>query len=233
MIIRRLGSQILRVAIRRSGPELRGWGTAMLNEMDAIENDWAALRWAIGGAASLFRGFELPISDVSEVPQRFERVQNTIRRAHVVGYLACFLVMAGFSHYLVIFPNIGERVGCVLTILGAGLIAAQLHSNNARRRRAASHGDGSAAMDRYRVVLEHMRDFHRGPWFWSRMIACLPGPLLFFYASHRTHPEPLGSFLVGIIGFLVLCIIAIPLNLNRSRKFQRELDRLDDLRKRL
>ena len=63
MIIRRLGSQILRVAIRRSGPELRGWGTAMLNEMDAIENDWAALRWAIGGAASLFRGFELPISD--------------------------------------------------------------------------------------------------------------------------------------------------------------------------
>ena len=94
-----------------------------------------------------------------------------------------------------------------------------------------SNGDGSAAMDRYRVVLEHMRDFHRGRWFWSRMITFLPGPLLFAYAFHRTHPEPLGSFLVGIVSFLVLGVIAIPLNLNRSRKFQRELDRLDDLRK--
>jgi hypothetical protein len=205
----------------------------MLNEMDAIENDWAALRWAIGGAASLFRGFELPISDVSEVPQRLERVQNTVRRAHVIGYLASCLVMAGFSHYLVIFPNIGERVGCMFTILGAGLIAVQLHSNNVRRRRAASHGDCSTAIDRYRVVLEHMRDFHGGTWFWSRMMAILPGPLLFAYSFHRTHPEPLGSFLVGIIGFLGFGIIAIPLNLNRSRKFQRELDRLDDLRKRL
>src|SRR5215469_9998105 len=233
MMIRRLGSQILRVAIRRAGPELRGWGKAMLNEMDAIENDWAALRWAIGGAASLFRGFELPISDVAEVPERFERIQNTVRRAHVVGYLACFLVMAGFSHYFVIFPNLGERVGCVLTILGAGLLAVQLYSNHVRRRRAASHGDCSTAMDRYGVLLEHMRDFHRGTWFWSRMIAILPGPLLFAYAFHRTHPEPLASFLVGFIAFLVFGILAIPLNLNRSRKFQRELDRLDDLRKRL
>lgn len=232
MMIRRLGSQILRVAIRRAGPELRGWGEAMLNEMDAIESDWAALRWAIGGAASLFRGFELPISDVSEVPERFERVQNALRRKYNIAYLACFLVMAGFSYYLVIFPNIGERVGCVLTILGAALLAVQLHSNDARRRRAASPGDGSAAMDRYRGALEHMRDFHRGRWLWSRMIAFL-GPLLFAYAFHRTHPEPIGSFLAVIIGFLVLGIVAIPLNLNRSRKFQRELDRLDDLRKRL
>ena len=154
-----------------------------------------------------------------------------IGRSHVIGYLACFLVMAGFSYYLVIFPNIGERVGCVLTILGAGLAAVQLHLNTARRRAAVSNGDGSAAMDRYRVVLEHMRDFHRGRWFWSRMITFLPGPLLFAYAFHRTHAEPLESFLAGIVGFLVLGVIAIPLNLNRSRKFQRELDRLDDLRK--
>lgn len=232
MMIRRLGSQILRVAIRRAGPELRCWGEAMLNEMDVIESDWAALRWAIGGAVSLFRGFELPISDVSEVPERFERVQNALRRKYNIAYLACFLVMAGFSYYLVIFPNIGERVGCVLTILGAALLAVQLHSNDARRRRAASPGDGSAAMDGYRGALEHMRDFHRGRWLWSRMIAFL-GPLLFAYAFHRTHPEPLGSFLAVIIGFLVLGIVAIPLNLNRSRKFQRELDRLHDLRKRL
>jgi len=204
----------------------------MRNEMDAIENDWAAFRWAIGGAASLFRGFELPIRDVSEVPQRLERLQSTMRRQHVGGYLVCFLVMAGFSYYLVIFPNIGERVGSVLTILGAGVSAVQLHENNARRRRAAvSNGDSSAAPDRYQSVLQHMRDFHRGTWFWSRLIAILPGPLLFAYAFHRTHPEPLGSFLAGIVGFLVLGIIAIPLNLNRSRKFQRELDRLNDLRK--
>lgn len=229
MNMRRLGSQLLRVAIRRTRPELRAWGRAMLNEMDAIENDWAAFRWAIGGAVSLFRAFELPISDISEVPQRLESLQNTMRRQLGIGYLGCLLVIGGFAHAFVTFPSIGERVGSVVTILGAGFIALQIHWNSSRRRAAASHGDASAAIHRYRVVLQHLRDFHRGTWFWSRLIVFLPGPLLFAYEFHRNHPEPLKSFLLVIIVFLGLGIAGIPLNLNRSRKFQRELDRLNNL----
>src|SRR5579859_7127266 len=31
------------------------WGLAMLHELDAVEGDWAALRWACGGVFALMR----------------------------------------------------------------------------------------------------------------------------------------------------------------------------------
>ncbi len=201
----------------------------MLNETDAIENDWAAFRWAVGGARALFRGSELPISDASEIPKGLEHLQNTTRRRQRAGYLACGFVIAGFSYYFAIFPNIAERIGCVLTVLGSGFLAVQLYLNHARRRAAASERGSPAVIDRYREVLQHMRDFHRGTWFWSRMIIFLPGPLLFMYGFHRAHPEQ--NVLGVVIAFLVFGVLAIPLNLGLSRKFQRKIDQLDNLRK--
>lgn len=55
--------------------------------------------------------------------------------------------------------------------------------------------------------------------------------MLFMYGLRRVNPDP--GFLFEIIAFLVFAILAIPLNLNLSRKFQREIDRLDKLRKQL
>lgn len=231
MNIRRVGVAILRVAVRRAPPELRPWANAMLNEMDAIENDWVAFRWAVGSATALFRPCELPINDVSEIPKRLDHFEATTRRWQRSGYLVCLVVIGGFAYYLAIFPNILERIGCVLTILGSGFLAVQLYWNYVRRREAASGSSSSAVMDRYRAVLEHRRDFHRGAWFWSRIIIFLPGPMLFMYGLRRVNPDP--GFLFEIIAFLVFAILAIPLNLNLSRKFQREIDRLDKLRKQL
>ena len=231
MNLRPLGISILKSAMRRAAPELQQWGDAMLNEMDAIESNWTAFRWALGSAAVLYRGCEVPINDACEIPRRLEHLQETTRRRNRAGYLACFAVIAGFVYYFGIFPDIGERIGCVVTVLGAGFLAIQLYLNHLRRKAAASGGDSSAAIDRCRAVLQHLRDFHRGTWFWSRMIIFLPGPLIFMYAFHRIHPDR--GFLAVAIAFLAFGLLAIPLNLGLARKFQREIERLENLRKHL
>jgi hypothetical protein len=231
MNIRTIGTSILKAAVRRASPEIEQWGTAMLNEMEAIENDWAAFRWALGSAAALFRGLEVRINDSSEIPGRLEHLQECTRRWQRAGYLVCFVVIGGFAYYFAIFPNIVERIGCALTILGSGFMAGQLCWNYVRRRAARSDSGSSAVIDQYRAVLQHRRDFHRGTWFWSRMIIFLPGPMLCMYGLRRADPGP-GSLFV-IIVFLVFAIMAIPLNLGLSRKFHREIERVDNLRKQI
>jgi hypothetical protein len=41
--------------IRHSPAQYREWGLAMLRETDFVENDWSALRWALGSMVALCR----------------------------------------------------------------------------------------------------------------------------------------------------------------------------------
>lgn len=203
----------------------------MLNEMNAIENDWTAFRWAAGGAVSLFRPFELPISDATEIPQRLDTLQKKMRRSLALGYFACLFVGVGFARFFVVSSTSLERLGCALTIFGSAFLAFQLWLNHVRRHNASTQTDPKPAIDSYESVLRHMRDFHRGAWFWSRMILFVPGPILFYLGVRAAHPEISGSFVNGFIVFVSISLFAIPLNLRRSHKFEREIERVDAFRK--
>ena len=52
---RKFASALLKTALRHSCAESRCWGEAMLRELDFVESDWAALRWALGGSTALLR----------------------------------------------------------------------------------------------------------------------------------------------------------------------------------
>jgi hypothetical protein len=52
---RNLGAQLLRAALRLAPEESREWALAMIRELEFIENDWAALFWAMGSAAAILR----------------------------------------------------------------------------------------------------------------------------------------------------------------------------------
>ena len=67
MTIRGLASAIIATVIRRASPAAREWGAAMLREMDFIESDWSALLWALGSVTVLFKRWEAPMTDPSEV----------------------------------------------------------------------------------------------------------------------------------------------------------------------
>jgi hypothetical protein len=51
---RKFASGLLRAVARRAPSGSREWAAAMLRELDFIENDWAALLWALGSAAAIF-----------------------------------------------------------------------------------------------------------------------------------------------------------------------------------
>jgi hypothetical protein len=54
-VARRLASRLLRAVAQHSSSENQDWAKAMLREMDFIENDWAALFWALGSTTAIFR----------------------------------------------------------------------------------------------------------------------------------------------------------------------------------
>jgi tetratricopeptide (TPR) repeat protein len=52
---RRAANWLMRFARRITPPDQTDWARAMQSELDHVEGDWAALRWAVGGASVLAR----------------------------------------------------------------------------------------------------------------------------------------------------------------------------------
>jgi hypothetical protein len=89
----------------------------------------------------------------------------------------------------------------------------------------------SACAASSRTELERQRDFHRDIWFWSRLVIIVPGYILFLIGFAMAYPE-LARGLAAIAGaFIVFGILAVPINLKLSRKYQRQIDELDALPK--
>jgi putative effector of murein hydrolase LrgA (UPF0299 family) len=53
--IRRLATRVIEVVVRHSPPDAQSWGSAMLREMDFVEDDWSAALWALGSTTTLCR----------------------------------------------------------------------------------------------------------------------------------------------------------------------------------
>jgi hypothetical protein len=87
-----------------------------------------------------------------------------------------------------------------------------------------------SSIDFYRAALQRQRDFHSGIRFWSRIAMVTPGPFVFLYGA-GIGPELAKEYYAPILIFVAGIIAAIPLNLRRARKFQRQIDELDALRK--
>jgi hypothetical protein len=54
-ISRRTASRLLHFIVRHSPEPSRSWAGAMLREMDFMDDDWAALVWALGSATAICR----------------------------------------------------------------------------------------------------------------------------------------------------------------------------------
>ena len=229
MTIRGLASAILTAAVRRASPTVREWGAAMLREMDFVESDWAALLWALGSVPVLFKHSEAPMSDPSAVFLRAQTLMKEIRRRTLMGYGACIIVTGYFASFIFV-PNPLQRIGCCLAIPATLYLAYQLY---ARRPGNLPLESGSAAYpDSYRAELERQRDFHRGIWLWSRLAIIFPSYMLFSIGFAMAHPELGRWFEVAITASLIILgIVAVPLNLRLSRKYQRQIDELDALPK--
>jgi hypothetical protein len=229
MKIRRLASAVLTTAIRHTSPRVREWGNAMLREMDFIENDWAALFWALGSATALFKKLEAPMSEPSDIFSKTQALLRTIHRRTVVGGVACFIGVLSFGSFVFIFRSTLLQIGASLTVLATLYFAYQLYERHGGK--LPSDASSPAIRDFYQEELERQRDFHRGIWFWSRLVTLVPGYFLFCMGAARAHPEVAWVMVADMVCFIVLCILAVRLNLRCSRKYQRQIDELNSLAK--
>jgi hypothetical protein len=229
MTVRQLASTILRFSIRHASPKAREWGQAMLREMDFVRGDWAALFWAIESATALLLRRDPPTTIHADVLSKSNALMKTVRRRTLGGYAACAFVILWLLRDYFLFSNAPQKVGSGI-IVGASLyMAYQLY----RRRGGAFPPDpGSPAFaDSYRAELERQRDFHRGAWLWSRIVFLFPGCVLLSIGFLLGDPKHGRYWATMVATFVILSIVAVPLNLRLSRKYQRQIDELDALRR--
>ena len=85
----------------------------------------------------------------------------------------------------------------------------------------------SVTGDLYRKELLRQRDFHRGAWFWWRMVVFLPGPLLFLVGAVLTRPGLVPSIGLFLVIFVILAILAVPPNYKVALRYERQADLLN------
>ena len=163
----------------------------------------------------------VPLDQLRAEAANLER--GLVRRL-VVGGGAALLVAVVFAAFFPVFPEISERIGALLTVVGAGYLAGQILLRHSRMTPDAA---GTECLRFYREELERQRDFHRGAWLWSRIAFILPGPLAFIVGLGQEYPKlaPLvWLHFATIPGALTFGAV---LNLKLARKYQRRIDALD------
>lgn len=165
------------------------------------------------------------MSNLSDTFSRTQALMKEIQERTRTGYAACFLVIIGFGWFIYTLPSPLERVGSGLTLASALYVVYQLHQR--RNRKVPSEIQSSACAAFYRTELERQRDFHRGSWFWSRLIVMIPGDLLFLIGFAMAHPGSERGMAVIAAFFLGLCVVAVPLNLRLSANISVKSMKLD------
>jgi len=187
-----------------------------------------AIDLAPKGMRDIWQSQEVENTKVSPVELRkgVRKLEKAGRRRSLVGGGACALVIACFGSYLLTFPNLIQCIGCALIIVGAAYLAYQLVLIRTRPEgTGAEESESSVGMRFYRAELERQRDFHRGLWFWSRLVIFVPGPLVFFIGIAVAHPEVAPYIYLEAAAFALFAILAVPLNLRRARSISTKLTR--------
>jgi hypothetical protein len=226
--IRKLSIRILNAVIRLAAPATQDWAAAMLRELDFIENDWTALRWASGSARILFTHQDLPLANLTEIPRAAQRLKRKVWRRTLVGYVTTLGEIAAFGWFSFHASTQLQRVGCYCIMAAMLYLAYQLFAGRSRAAPLEVNLSDSAIY--YRAELERQRDFFRGSSLWSRMVFLIPGPILLGVGAVIAYPDRIRTNATILVMFIGLCIVGIPRSLRESRKYQRQIAELDAVR---
>lgn len=159
-----------------------------------------------------------------QLRQEVQKLRIGLRRRSIFGAGAALFVMICWTRSFFVDPNWLQRLGSILTVLGAGYMIVQLRM---RPSPAMPNFGETASIPFYRAELERQRDFHRGKWLWSRLLIFLPGPLLWCAGFAQAKPGIAAAIWVDFALLLILAPIAVLLNLRLAAKYQRRIDALN------
>ncbi|HVO60493.1 MAG TPA: hypothetical protein VMT53_06135 [Terriglobales bacterium] len=171
-----------------------------------------------------------------EIQKKLSELQTKLRRRAILLYVICLAEILWFAYWLIVssLPVI-PRIACLLIILSMNFTAGQVWLDDRDRRRATESANalGQAnCIDFYRTELVRQHNFHCGVWFWSRLIALVPGLLIFGgWAAIELPGTKDGYAGIGIlIAVPALSTLGVWLNYRRSRKHQTLIDAIDAMK---
>jgi len=188
-------------------------------------------------------GFRMSTEDIR---RKIETMNRVLRRQAFDVYLVCAMMIVLAIGSMFLGLNTLETLGAILGIIGFSYVVWQIRQNRFRGVATGKAGD-TASLDHLRTELARQRDFHRGARLWSRALLLAPGLLVFFAGFAQAHPEVLwikattrfaGTSIptvevqlirFEIIAWVVVNIAAIPLNLRKASRYQRQIDELAHL----
>lgn len=168
-----------------------------------------------------------PLEEVRKGADKFYRY---IKWRNRVEYAACVLVVAGFSTYVFVLPNLVHRIASVLVVLATFYVGWQMH-----RRASAIPPEAAGAMPLLqfaRTQMVRQRDALRSIFTWY-LLPFLPGMGLFLTGTLLQKHAEGGLKLMsdGVGPAVVVAVFAGVWWLNQvaARRLQRHIDEIDAL----
>jgi hypothetical protein len=168
---------------------------------------------------------EVRMGEPSDIRRKAQGLKKEIGRRTIAVYVICFVLLVYFGWFAVNTLNPIVRIGSYLMVACTLFFGYQAFHWR-RREIPKAEASTSAVISFYRAELERQRDFHRGICFWSRLVSMIPGYVLFCVGLVIAHPRTKEVVAIVVTCFFALCVLAVPLNLRRSSKYQRQINEL-------
>jgi hypothetical protein len=166
---------------------------------------------------------------LDDIYRKAQTLEKKVARRNVISPALCLIEVVAFGFFIFLYPNVTQRIGSALTMAGTFYWIYQIYM---KRTGDMPFGMGREPCFNFlRRELERQREFHDGLSFWLRVVTIIPGPVLFGVGLAMANPEVKGQSLLVIACFIALTILAIPLNRREARKYQRQIDELDAVKK--
>lgn len=162
---------------------------------------------------------------VDEIRKRGRRFEDEVRNRTLAGYVVTTFVAAVFACYAVILSGVTLRIGACLTVGGAMFLFSQIWRKRLLRPQPQAGDPGYVRF--FHDELIRQAEFHGGAWFWARVAALMPGPVIFILGMAQVRPEAASFSRLEIGVFLAVLGVSVPINLKMARRYRRQLDQLN------
>ena len=165
-------------------------------------------------------------ASLAELQDDVRRFQESIRKRNRFAYAMCVMMAALFSRMAIVTSQPGHSLGAWLIVAGVAYLAYQV-SHFPAAPQGTFDADYASSLRFYRGELLRQRGFHSHRTLWLRISALVPGLLLL---SVFRFVGPSGSAeRAGVIAgtCIALAIVAIRLNLQVARRYDRLIALVD------
>ncbi len=160
---------------------------------------------------------------VEEVRRRAQRFDEKLRRGALGTRVLLLFLAIGYSSFLYFFPGTVQRIGSGITLAGFAYAAYDTRRRFPSGKAAA--GPASVTSAAYRAELERHREYVLR--LWMRMLAYVPGPVVFIMGFAAEELGPMKAVALAIALILAPFVALVPATAIGARKLQWEIDELD------